>query len=237
MQEIVGKKIHKWTVVGYEGKRGTERHWYKCVCDCGNESIIMRQTIVEARSKQCRNCARKEWHKNNLNPAFKHGYSTPNHPFYHVHIAWLSMKGRCYRKSDTAYPVYGGRGITVCDRWLESFENFLEDMGHPPEGYSLDRIDVNGNYEPSNCRWADSDTQFNNCQRSVYYTHNGKTLSEIQWSRKLDLPRNKFKWWAQKEGIDWVVDNVDVIKQTRVGMSDDEYMNLGLALPLNRQYA
>lgn len=76
--------------------------------------------------------------------------------------SWIAMKKRCYEKNSFAYKYYGGRGIKVCGRWLDyahGFDNFLEDMGRRPEGYSLDRIDNNKDYEPSNCRWADKQTQ------------------------------------------------------------------------------
>ena len=76
--------------------------------------------------------------------------------------AWSSMKSRCSNPNVASYPNYGGRGITVCDRWLNSFENFFEDMGEAPEGFELDRIDVNGNYTPDNCRWVDESTQAKN---------------------------------------------------------------------------
>jgi hypothetical protein len=76
--------------------------------------------------------------------------------------AWSAMKSRCYNQNVAAYPGYGGRGITVCARWLESFSNFLSDMGKAPAGSSLERLDVNGNYEPSNCKWGTAREQMRN---------------------------------------------------------------------------
>ena len=81
------------------------------------------------------------------------------HPLFKT---WISMRARCYKKWCTSYPNYGGRGITVCERWRNSFPNFLADMGERPPGHSIDRIDNDGNYEPSNCRWATPKQQTNN---------------------------------------------------------------------------
>jgi len=230
MQEFIGKKFGKWTVLHYKGKFNRV-HKFKVKCDCGNESISDYIALTRNKSTKCRSCARKENCKGTKNPAFKHGYSSVNHPNFHVYTAWCSMKSRCYRVSDKNYKRYGALGIKVCNRWLKSFEYFLEDMGHPEIGYSLDRIDVYGNYERNNCRWADRDTQSNNCRRTIYYEYKGEKLSESQWSKKLNISRNKFMWWVRKNGILWVMENLETIKKSKSRMNDQDYIDLRLELP------
>jgi len=98
------------------------------------------------------------------------------------YAAWQNMKSRCYNHHLDSYHNYGGRGITVCDRWKDSFENFLSDMGlKPSSDYSLDRIDPDGNYEPSNCRWADTKTQTNNKRKSLdqIYRRYHESIAEV----------------------------------------------------------
>lgn len=98
--------------------------------------------------------------------------------------AWHSMIGRCHRPGTGGYKHYGGRGISVCAAWRHSYLTFLGDMGLAPSAtHSVDRIDPNGNYEPSNCRWADRDTQNNNKRRHFWLTINGETKTLSQWSR------------------------------------------------------
>jgi hypothetical protein len=99
------------------------------------------------------------------------------------------MRYRCYSPSNAKYPIYGGRGIKVCDRWLESFENFLADMGEKPEGMTLDRIDPNGNYEPENCRWATPAQQANNLRTVRYLEHNGARHTITEWASILGTTR------------------------------------------------
>lgn len=235
MQDIIGQRFTKWIVISYEGKRETSRHWYKVKCDCGNESIVERNILKRGKTTRCRSCARRISCSGIKNGAHTHGYSSPKHPYFNVYTAWCTMKSRCYREKDRNFKRYGAKGIKVCDRWLESFEHFLEDMGLPEKGNSLDRIDVYGNYEPQNCRWANKEVQSNNCRRNIYYEDTGIKLSESQWARKLEISRNKLMYWARKYGISWVITNIESLKKTHIGMSDREYIELGLKLP-NKLY-
>lgn len=98
------------------------------------------------------------------------------------------MKNRCTNPEVQSYPDYGGRGIKICDRWLNSFENFYEDMGERPSNqHSIDRIDNNGDYEPSNCRWATRTEQNNNKRNIVRLTFNGKEQTLLEWSKELNI--------------------------------------------------
>lgn len=94
---------------------------------------------------------------------------------------WMSMRQRCYDKNHKFYEHYGGRDIKVCDRWLESFSNFYDDMGNHPENMSLDRIDNDGDYSPDNCRWATHREQTLNTRRNRFFTINGTTKTLSEW--------------------------------------------------------
>jgi len=232
-KDFLNLKFNQWTVISYEGKKN-ERHWYKTKCSCGNESILERNILKRGKSSKCRSCARKISCNSNKNPAYKHGYSSVNHSHYNLYNIWIGMKSRCYRKSDSNYKIYGGRGITVCKEWLDSFENFLNDMGYPKKGESLDRINVNGNYYPDNCRWANKETQANNCRTNIHYQIEDEKLSETQCSRKLGISRNKMMYWARKKGIEWVIKNKDLLLKTKPMMTNKELKELGLELRKGR---
>lgn len=112
----------------------------------------------------------------------------PEHGMSHTpeHRAFQHMHDRCYNEDCDRYPNYGGRGIRVCASWHD-FENFYRDMGPCPDGYSLDREDVNGHYSPSNCRWADRITQANNTTRNQVATWGDQEMTVAQWARKLGI--------------------------------------------------
>lgn len=115
-----------------------------------------------------------------------HGHSLKGRtPTY---LSWQTMKARCLYQGDPGYQRYGGRGIKICDRWL-TFANFLADMGERPSNTSLDRIDNNGHYEPSNCRWATLDEQNNNRHNTNFIEFQGRRLSVAQWARCLEIDR------------------------------------------------
>lgn len=135
------------------------------------------------------------WNKRN----WKHG-GTMSTEFK----SWTSMKSRCLNKLHNSYARYGGRGITICERWIHSFENFLADMGKKPSlDYSLDRINNDGNYEPSNCRWATRNEQQNNTKKNIRLTHDGKTLTLHQWCDLLGFRYRSIKSRLHKG---WPVD-------------------------------
>lgn len=121
-----------------------------------------------------------------------------------IHRAWSGMLTRCTNKNTGSYHRYGGRGIKVCKRWLK-FENFLADMGEKPTGLSLDRIDNNKGYYPSNCRWATTKEQNNNRRSNVYITFQGRTMTAAQWAAEKGMSRttlwwrlNYYKWSVEK---------------------------------------
>lgn len=100
---------------------------------------------------------------------------------------WLDMKGRCYNQNSQRYYTHGARGITVCDKWRDSFDAFLADMGEKPDGFTLDRVDNDGNYEPSNCKWSTPKEQANNRSTCIYVEYNGETKTVKQWSEELGI--------------------------------------------------
>lgn len=123
------------------------------------------------------------------------------YPEYEI---WQAMKKRCSYKKSKHYKNYGGRGIRVCKRWLNSFENFYADMGSRPSSkYSIDRINNDGDYKPSNCRWATRKEQCNNTRQNHIITYNGVTLTMTQWARKIGLTRNVLK---RRLALNWSVE-------------------------------
>ena len=150
--------------------------WH-CKCDCGNEKIIGTNSLRQGRSTSC-GCYRNE-----RVSAAKKTHGARGMPEY---IVWKGMRARCLRKQNKSYANYGGRGITICERW-SSFENFISDMGKRPAGTSLDRIDNNGNYEPGNCRWGTRLEQARNRRNVKPIEFGGETLFISEWAEKIGI--------------------------------------------------
>lgn len=142
-----------------------------CVCVCGKEKSVYATHLLRGNTKTC-------------SPGGNHGIGkrTPGYS------SWDAMVSRCTRPTHMHYASYGGRGITVCASWRESFANFYADMGDRPDGCSLDRIDPNGNYEPANCRWATPKQQQNNMRSNVFVEHEGQAMTLAQVSDATGIP-------------------------------------------------
>ena len=127
------------------------------------------------------------------NYVLKHGMS-----YSKIYSTWQRIKNRCYRENFPHYKSYGGRGIKVCDEWLDkengfiNFKNWAFNNGYK-DGLSIDRINVNGNYEPSNCRWITMKEQASNKRTNIFYTINGKTMTQTQWCEYYNIPRTNIR--------------------------------------------
>jgi len=152
-----GNHYGRLIVLGYAGKDHHRNHIWLCQCDCGNKTIVTGSALRRGNTRSC-GCLHRESSQARITALnYVHGLHGTK-----TYQAWKNMKQRCGNSHRPDFKHYGGRGITVCDRWLHSYENFLKDMGECPPRLTLDRINPNGNYEPSNCRWATWKTQVHN---------------------------------------------------------------------------
>lgn len=157
--------------------------YWRCICDCGKEVVVRGNCLRTGESRSC-GCLARE-----LSSIRNSTHNCRNTRLYHT---WIDMKQRCMNPNQPDYPRWGGRGITVCESWLKSFDNFKEwaiENGYT-DTLTIDRIDNDGNYCPENCRWATLEDQANNRRNSKLIEFNGEIHSETQWSRLLGGNRN-----------------------------------------------
>lgn len=187
--EYVGKKINRLTILDFGPdkirKDGSKRRTYECLCECGNKIVAEAYNVITGVTKSC-GCLSKERIREMGQSNIKHGGISKHAPYeyYRLYKRWELMKSRCNNPNNRQYNNYGGRGIGVCDEWNNSFDNFKN--WALQNGYSidltLDRIDVNGDYEPNNCRWTDMKTQSNNKRNNVHLIIDGEDHTVSEWA-------------------------------------------------------
>lgn len=152
-------KYNRLTLVERVGTSRWRQSIWHCICDCGNEVDVIISSLRSGNTKSC-GC----YHRERASQAvIKHGHNI-NYDKTLTYKSWINMKARCTNSKHSEYNTYGGKGITVCDRWLHSFENFLEDMGErPTQDYCIDRIDSSKGYYKENCQWI---TQLENSTKA-----------------------------------------------------------------------
>lgn len=173
--DLTGKRFGRLTVIKYL----CQSKWL-CKCDCGNEKIVKSGNLKNGHVKSC-GCLNKEISRNKM---ITHGYSSTR-----IYKIYIGIKKRCYNKNYSQFYLYGGRGITICDEWKDSFiyfYNWAINNGYK-DSLTIDRIDNNGNYEPKNCRWITQKQQNRNTRHNRLITYNNETHCISEWAEIKNL--------------------------------------------------
>lgn len=192
IKDLTGKRFGKLTVIGLDKIVNRKSYW-KVKCDCGTEKSVRGDTLRVITS--C-GCVKKEQDKKNLHILYNHNMT--NHPVFFV---WSAMMNRCYNKHQKSYENYGKRGISVCEEWhdVKVFCRWAENNGYQ-EGLTIERIDVNKNYEPVNCKWIPANEQAWNTRKTVYADINGERIPLARRARELGIEPGTV-WHRWKRGI------------------------------------
>lgn len=181
--DLTNKKFGKLTARFESGKSNAGKTLWFCDCDCGGSASVTTGDLRSGNNKSC-GCGKYDGLIANVETKKLNAVGS-RHPL--ARSSWRWMIDRCTNPKNKDYAIYGGRGITVCSSWM-LLENFLHDMGDPLPGYTIDRIDTNGNYEPGNCRWATPTQQARNTRRNVLIEHNGRTVTVAEASEDSGIP-------------------------------------------------
>lgn len=187
--DLTGQRFGMLTVIERAGNTPSGSALWRCRCDCGNETVVRTAVLNNGHTTSC-GCQK-------LQSRLRHGMNdTP------LYSSWECMISRCYNPNNIGYDNYGGRGISVCDDWRNDFINFQNwaEENNYQEGLTIDRININGNYEPDNCRWATRLEQANNRRTCLYFEINGEVHSLKDWCRIMNLPYKTIQTRISKLG-------------------------------------
>lgn len=178
--DMSGQKFGRLTVVKINGRKGKHLEW-ECKCECGQTVFAIATNLRRGKTQSC-GClrvelTRKRSTKHNAKKLYPREYK-----------AWQHAKSRCYSKTNRKYEIYGKRGISMCVEWQNDFMKFYKHIGPAPDGTTLDRIDVNGNYEPGNVRWATPKQQANNTRSNIYVDEN---MTLMEFAESINQPYKK----------------------------------------------
>ena len=183
VKDLTGRRFGRLHVLRYVGQNIYHKARWECLCDCGQIIITVGNSLIHGHSKSCGCLNREKKTKRNTT----HGMSKRRE-----YSIWCDIKKRCLNRNSSSFSYYGGRGITMCIQWQQSFESFYKDMGPmPTPQHTIERLDNNGPYNPKNCTWESRKTQARNTRRNRYFTYQGKTLSLAEWAEESGM-----KYWT-----------------------------------------
>lgn len=195
-KDITGNVYGRLTVLRYS--HTTSGALWVCACECGNETVVLSRTLRKGITVSC-GCYGRE---RRLAATTKHS-ATTGRVNKSEYVSWTEMKSRCTNPKASFFSYYGGRGIKVCDRWMNSFTAFMEDMGEKPSpSHTLDRIDSNGDYTPENCRWATRKEQLRNTSRTVLIEFRGEVKCRTDWAASLGMSAHTLRYRIREWGIE-----------------------------------
>ena len=193
--DLTGLVFSRWLVIARGNITDRKTRW-ECRCECGVVRSVLSSSLISGKSKSCgclnsERCSERATLRN-----ITHGLSRTS-----AYESWSNMRNRCTNERNEAWENYGGRGIGICDRWKNSFENFLEDMGQPPNGMSIDRINNDLGYSPENCRWATRAEQNSNRRNCWQIAFNGETKGFAEWAAHYCIDRKQL--YSRVIGCGW----------------------------------
>ena len=211
--DLVGQVFGRLTVIKFDSIRGHNSYW-QCRCSCSKKNVVtvcgqsLKKTV---RGTQSCGCLMREYQTVTVPERnWKHGHSHRTR-VSKEYKAWRGAKARCLNSKDPSYYSYGGRGIIICRAWQVSFKQFLSDMGECPKGYTLERLNVNGNYTPENCIWAPWSTQATNKRSTIRLTLQGESLSLSGLAKRFGVHKESL-WRRFVQGDDPLIAAAELAK-------------------------